>query len=233
MLKLITALAKTSKMSKVHPVEKLFICFVPIIIMGFVKNPLIVLLNIVLILILHFWSENNMRVVLKFTIEITLFAAISLIFTIFDYGMNYCIVILLKSINAGLCLSYFSLTTPIDDVLYSLSKIDCIKDICDIAKSMERFIILVDDERIIIYNSIKSRGGFNGFPQKISSTGKMAGLLFVNTMKRWENIKEGLESRGYNGYMPYMTKEFSLSVGRIFLILSYNIIIVSLAIIYK
>lgn len=118
-------------------------------------------------------------------------------------------------------MAFFSLTTPIDDSLHVFSKFNCLKDICDIAKTMERFLIVIDDERHIIYNSIKSRGGFDGFKLKIVNTGKMAGLLFVNTMNRWQNIKEAIESRGYRGYMPYLDKNFDFSRIRFFLINTY------------
>ena len=106
---------------------------------------------------------------------------------------------------------FFALTTPIDDVLDVMAKNTWLKDICDIAKTMERFLVVINDEYLILNNSIKCRGGFDGFKLKIRNTGKMAGLLFVNTMHRWKNIKDGIDSRGYRGYMPYLEKDFDFS----------------------
>ena len=62
-----------------------------------------------------------------------------------------------------------------------------------------------------MYLSMKSRGGFGTFSSKIKDTGKLAALLFVNTMERWKSIKEGINSRCYIGYMPYLGKTFILS----------------------
>ncbi len=127
----------------------------------------------------------------------------------------------------------FSLTTPIDDMLYCLSKKECLKDMCDIAKGMERFLVVINDEYNILYSSIKSRGGFDSFKLKIRNTGKMAALLFINTLSRWKIIKEGLDSRGYIGYMPYLDRNFDFSYIRFLSILTYIILILLLVIFFK
>lgn len=233
MLKLIMALARRSKLVYIHPLEKACLAIIPIIIMGFVKNPIIIIINILMFTILHIKTNNNLGIVRKFSLEIALFSAFSSITFVFDYGWSFVLVIILRSISAGLCLSFFSLTTPIDQIFYVLSKRKSLRDICDIAKSMERFLIVINEEYNIMYNSMKSRGGFDSFSLKIKSTGKLAALLFVNTMERWKNIKEGIYSRGYKGYMPYIYKEFNFSISRFTLIIIYNLILITLAFYFK
>ncbi len=221
MLKLILALSRTSRIANIHPAEKIILSLFPIVVIGFSHKPAPIILNIIIFIMLHILCKNNKKIVTKFTLEIGLFAAFSSITFIFDYGWKYCFIILLKSLSAGLCLSFFSLTTPIDDALFIFAKHDWLRDICDIAKSMERFLVVIDAECHILYDSIKSRGGFNGFKLKIINTGKMAGLLFVNTMNRWKDIKEALDSRGYRGYMPYLDKNFDFSILRVVIISTY------------
>jgi len=211
MLKLIMALSRTSRIASIHPVEKVLLSILPIIIIGFTHRSIPIIINIIIFILLHILCKNNKNVVIKFAFEIAIFAAISSITFILDYGISYCGVVVLKSLSAGLCLSFFALTTPIDDVLNIMAKNKWLKDICDIAKTMERFLVVINDEYSILYNSIKSRGGFNTFKLKITNTGKMAGLLFVNTMHRWRDIKDGIDSRGYRGYMPYIVKDFNFS----------------------
>lgn len=211
MLKLILAMSKNSSVSYIHPIEKIFLSILPIVIIGFTHNSIPVILNIIMFIFLHLICKNNKKVVIKFSSEIAAFAAISSITFVLDYGIGYCTVIILKSLSAGLCLSFFALTTPMDDVLGIMAKHNWLRDICDIAKTMERFLVVINDEYIILHNSIKSRGGFDSFKLKIRNTGKIAGLLFVNTMYRWSSIKDGIDSRGYKGYMPYLQKEFSFS----------------------
>lgn len=223
MLKLIMALSRINRLTNIHPAEKVILSIVPIVVIGFSHTAFPIMLNIIVFMLLHAYSRNNKKIVTKFTLEIGAFAAFSSITFVFDYGINYCGIILLKSLSAGLCLSFFSLTTPIDDVLLILSRHNWLKDLCDITKSMERFLIVIDEEYHILYNSIKSRGGFDGFKLKIRNTGKMAGLLFVNTINRWKSIKDGIDSRGYRGYTPYLTKEFNFSFLRLGVVCLYAI----------
>ncbi len=126
----------------------------------------------------------------------------------------------------------FSLTTPIDDMLYCLGKKEYLKDMCDIAKGMERFLVVINDEYNILYSSIKSRGGFDTFKLKIRNTGKWQ-LFFYKYIKPMEIIKEGLDSRGYVGYVPYLDRDFDFSYIRFLSILSYIILMLLLVIFFN
>lgn len=233
MLRTIMLLSRTSKLSNIHPLEKAVLSIIPIVILGFTQNYIIVFCNILFFLFMNLIFKNNRKVFTKITLEVTAFAAISSITFVFDYGTLYTLTLILKSVSAGLCLSFFSLTTPIDDMLYCLGKKKYLKDICDIAKGMERFLVVINDEYRILYSSIKSRGGFDTFKLKIRNTGKMAALLFINTLNRWKIIKEGLDSRGYVGYVPYLDREFDFSYIRFFIIFTYIILMLLLVIFFK
>lgn len=233
MVRLIMALARSSELSTIHPLEKVILTMGPIIIIGFSKNITIPILNILVFIILHIKAKNNKRVVLHFTMHILIFIIISSITFVFDYGIKFCMDIWAKGISAGLCLSYLSLTTPIDHILFYLSKKSYLKDLCDISKSMERFLITINDEFNILKNSIKSRGGFDSFSLKIKSTAKMAALLFINTMHRWTEVKFALDSRGFKGYIPYITRDFSFSNLRFISIIIYNILLIFLVVLEK
>lgn len=228
MLRLIIALSKTSKLSNIHPIEKTLLALGPIIIGGFALKPVPLILNILTFILIHIICRNPIRIVIKFMLATTLFALFSSITFVFDYGIEYCTIILLKSMSGGIGLAFMALSTPIDDILYLGSKHRALRDVCDIAKSMERFLILIEDEYITLFRSIKSRKGFDTFSLKVKNTGKMAGLLFINTIRRWTEIRDGINSRCYRGYMPYMEKEFDFSVKRLSCILIYNFALIGL-----
>jgi cobalt/nickel transport system permease protein len=221
-LRLISILAKNSKIVHIHPMEKILLAVMPIILMGFSKSIYPLVLNILLFAMLHIACRNPFKIVWKFTLAAAIFAGISSITLIFDYGWYYCAMLVLRTFSSGICLSYLALSTPMDDILYLCSKNTYLKDISDIAKSMERFIMLIEDEYVVLYNAIKSRNGFSSFSLKIRNTGKMAGLLFINTMKRWQDIKNAINTRCYRGDMSYLQKEFDYSMVRMVLILLYN-----------
>ena len=222
MFRLVSILSKNSKIVHIHPIEKILLAVIPIILMGYSNSIYPLILNILVFSILHVVCKNPFKIVWKFTLAAAAFASISSITLIFDYGWYYCFVLVLRTLSSGVCLSYLALTTPMDDILYFCSKNTYLRDISDIAKSMERFIMLIEDEYVVLYNAIKSRNGFSSLSLKIRNTGKMAGLLFVNTMKRWEDIKNAINTRCYRGDMSYLQKEFDYSIARMLLILLYN-----------
>ena len=228
MYRIICAYAKKSSATYVHPIEKIVLAILPIIVLGFFNNITLILVNISIFLLVHIFSKNPAKLAFKFALGIALFAAISCITFVFDYGITYSLAIILKSFSGGLCLAYLALTTPLDDILYYASKIDALKDVCDIAKSMERFLVLIEDEYLLLHRAVKSRGGLDSLPLKIKNTGKIAGLLFVNTLKRWDEIKDAISSRCYKGYMSYMIKDFNFSKIRFIVILGYNIMLLGL-----
>jgi cobalt/nickel transport system permease protein len=221
MFRTITAFSKINRLSKVHPVEKILLSIVPIILIGYTRHYYSIAINIILFLILHIVFKSPRKIVVKFTLAAAGFALISSVTFIFDYGISFCTLIILKTLSSGISLSYLVLTTPLDDVLYFTSRIQSLRDICDITKNMERFLIIIEDEYIILNNSIKSRNGFSDISLKIRNTGKMAGLLFVNTMRKWDDIRDGIDSRCYRGSMPYLKKEFNFSYTRISCIIVY------------
>lgn len=228
MFKLVSAYAKRTPLSKIHPLEKIILSILPIIILGFSNNIVIIFINIIVLILIHIKSKNPVKIVLKFSLGIATFASISCITFVFDYGFTFCLIIILKSLSGGLCLAYLSLTTPLDDVLYFAAKINLLRDVCDITKSMERFLFLIEDEFSILQNAMKSRGGFDSLMLKVKSSGKLSGVLFINTLRKWSEIKDGINSRCFNGYIPYMEKCYSFSVWRVLIIIGYNAFLIAL-----
>ncbi len=109
MLRTIMLLSRTSKLSNIHPLEKAVLSIIPIVILGFTQNYIIVLCNILFFLFMNLICKNNKRIFTKVTLEVTAFAAISSITFVFDYGIVYTLTLIFKSVSAGLCLSFFLL----------------------------------------------------------------------------------------------------------------------------
>jgi cobalt/nickel transport system permease protein len=222
MFRQISAFSKISSLAHIHPLEKIMLSIFPIVILGYCKSYIPQIINVAIFIFLHWRSKNPSNIVVKFTLGTAIFALISSITFLFDYGLYASGIIVLKALNGGLCLSYLALTTPVDHILLIGSKISYLRDICDIAKNMERFIFLIEDEYQVLFNAAKCRGGFSGFKDKIMDTSKIAGLLLVNTLKRWREINDAVNARCYKGYMVYLQNEFSFSKNRVALSVSYS-----------
>ncbi|MBB6630254.1 CbiQ family ECF transporter T component [Clostridium algidicarnis] len=212
MLKEVILLSKVNDKSIVNPLEKIFISLGAIIILGFSKSYLPIIINIIFFGFMHFKNKHYFNIVMKFSLGTAAFALISSITFFFDYGAKATFLIIAKSFSGGLCVGYLSLTTPMDDILNLLHKSKYLQDFCDIAKSMERFILLLEEELIIMTSSVKSRNGFDTFNLKIKNSAKIAGLLFVNTLRRWDNIKDAINSRCYNGTLNYTANYNKINV---------------------
>lgn len=228
MLRIITILAKSNKIRSFHPLEKLALTMLPIVILSYSKNPAIIIFNIIVFIVLHLLNKNAINIVIKFIAGAAFFALLSSVTFVFDYGVSYTVILILKTISGGICLCFLAMTTPMDDLLYTISRAGFLKDACDIAKNMERFLILIEDEYAILHKAIECRGGFDGFALRVKNTGRSLGLLFINTLRRWKEIRDGINSRGYTGCSVYLTEEFSFSKARFFIIAVYNILLVIL-----
>lgn len=222
MLRLLLSLSKTNRLTNIHPIEKVVLFLIPLIIMGFVENSYwIILFNLGIVIMYHIVLKSPKTIILKFTSGILIFTIFTSISMIFDQDINYIIVLILKSITGSLYIVLFTMTTPIDDIFYIGSKYNVTRDISDIAKSMIRYLILIEDEFSLIKAAMKSRGGFDTTEGKIKNGAKVMGVLFVNTMRRWRDISDSVNSRGYTGKTVYLKQNFNFSKKRLALELIY------------
>ncbi|MEG0773049.1 cobalt ECF transporter T component CbiQ [Clostridium sp.] len=228
MFRIIAMYAKANKFAYINPLEKITLCICCIIINGFSNNILVPLINLIVFIILHMLARNPVKYVMKLIIGIATFSLISSITFIFDYGISYSAILITKTLSSALCLLFLSFTTPLNHILYYINKVKFLEDICDIIKSTERFIISIEDESVIIFNAIRARGGFETKIDVVKNTGKLAGLLFVNTLRKWTEVKEAINSRCYNGHMAYIKGDYRFSNYRFAGILIYITMIFSI-----
>lgn len=131
MFRTITAFSKINRLSIVHPLEKILLSIMPIILIGFTRSYYSIGLNIIVFLVLHIVFKSPRKIVIEFTLAAAGFALVSSIAFMFDYGISFCTLIILKTLSSGISLSYLVLTTPLDDVLYLISKNESLRDLCN------------------------------------------------------------------------------------------------------
>lgn len=225
MLRIIDAFSRVSRLRAMHPMEKLLLCILPVIILNFSKDALPLLLNIGFLLILNIIIKNPMKYVVKFSAAIVGFSILSSIPLYFDYGISYCSIVLLKALSGALSISMLSFTTPVEDILLVFSRYKSLRNLCDIIKSMKRFLFILEEEYVHHQRAMKCRAVSEGLSSRIRSSGKTVSLLFISTMRKWEDIKNAINSRGYRGHMSYIAEEYSFSKRRLVYVVFYNLII--------
>ncbi len=230
MLREIAVYAKANKYAKIHPVEKLLLCILPIIIMGFVQTWDIIILNIVCFMLMHYIAKTPYKRVVKMVLGILVFYLVNSIVLVFDRGIYFSILMILRGLSASLCLSLFIFTTPFDFLLHYLSQFEGIRDLCDISKNTERFFMLLEDEGDEIVLAMKSRGGFSGPKGRVKDMIRVMILSFHNSMERWKITREVLAARSYKGRHYYGEALYGYNKYKTLGIILYNIILITIAI---
>jgi cobalt/nickel transport system permease protein len=231
MLKEIILFSNNNRGRFIHPAEKLVFVLTAVILTNFFETTIPFIINSIIFLALHVYFKTPINKVVKLLAEIIGFYLLSsIVFLIDKNTKDFFLVIMAKGFVNSMALTFLIFTTPMDDFLYFLSNVGFLKELADIAKTMERFILLLEDELNMMIVSATSRGGFDGFLNKVRSSAKIAALLLVNSLNRWKTIDEAITSRCFSGKIPYARKEFTLSYKRMVFILMFIVIEVILAI---
>lgn len=224
MIKLISLYALNSRYSKVHPLEKVLLVLISLIICSYTENIYLITLNIIFFIILSINAQNPFTIVKKFLTIVTIFSLFTTINLIFNYDIKYIIIVLLRGINGGITISFLALTTPLNHIVYLMSKNSLTKEIGDIAKAMENFILIIEKDFEITFKAMKSRGGFSGFKKSIKDFARVCSIVMKNLFFRWREMSEGLKNRCYNGKYNYRYI-FNVSKKRMLLILLYGVLV--------
>lgn len=224
MIKLISLYALNSKYAKVHPLEKILLVLISLISCSYTENIYLISLNIIIFIILSIKANNPFNIVKKFLIIVIVFSIFTTITLIFTYDFKYIMVLLLRGINGGLSISFLALTTPLNHIVYLMSKNNLTREIGDISKSMETFILIIESDFEITFKAMRSRGGFSGFKESIKDFSRVCAIVMKNLFFRWREISDGLKNRCYVGKYNY-SYSFIINKTRVLLIMSYGIVV--------
>ena len=87
----------------------------------------VIIFNIAVMILLGFWSKVSVKIMRKFIFIALLFALSSSIPLLFERRYERIMLMLLRAINGAIAISVFALTTPINHVVYLMSKNKCLQ----------------------------------------------------------------------------------------------------------
>lgn len=225
MLREISLFSLNSKYSNTHPLEKLSLVLISLISCSYITNPYIILCNALIFLLLNILAKNPLYIVKKFIVisgTFFIFTAITLLWQ--STPIEYIVLLAIRALNGSLSIAFLALTTPINHIVYLLIKHESLRDIADIIKLMERFLMVIEDDFSLTFRAIKSRGGFGGFKNSIKDFGIGCGVVFKNLISRWREINMAMKNRCYVGRHNY-SYYFQISKSQIIMIVFYLCII--------
>lgn len=225
MIREISLYSINSSLTDIHPLEKLSLTIISLIGASYINNNYILGINILFFIILNILSKNPKSIINKFiciALFFGTFTALSLWWQGYDF--IYILTLVLRGINGALSIGFLTLTTPINHIVYLMSKNKWTRDIGDIMKSMERFIIIIEEDFSTTFKAIKSRAGFCGCKNSIRDFGRTCGLVFKSLIFRWREINLSLKNRCYIGRHNYYY-QFESSKYRVAFIIGYFILV--------
>lgn len=103
-------------------------------------------------------------------------------------------------------------STPFTEIMAGLSWLKIPKGIIEISLFAYRYVFVLLEDAMVIYNAQKNRLGYSNIRRGLGSFGTLAGSLVLKAFENSQNITTAMIQRGYDGNMPTMKhKPFKLS----------------------
>jgi cobalt/nickel transport system permease protein len=95
-------------------------------------------------------------------------------------------------------------STPFTGLMAGLSWLRVPKDFIEVLMFAYRYIFVLLEDALVIYNAQKNRLGYSSVRRGLSSFGTLAGSLTLKAFENSQNTTLAMVQRGYNGDMPML-----------------------------
>lgn len=120
-------------------------------------------------------------------------------------------------------------STPFTEIMAALSWLKVPKSFIEILMFAYRYIFVLLEDAMVIYNAQKNRLGYSGIRRGLGSFGALTGSLVLKAFESSQNITTAMIQRGYDGNMPMMKhKPFRASE-----IIASAAIIIAIGVVWK
>ncbi|MCX5716772.1 MAG: cobalt ECF transporter T component CbiQ [Nitrospirae bacterium] len=103
-------------------------------------------------------------------------------------------------------------STPFTEFMAGLSWLKVPRGIIEISLFAYRYIFVLLEDAMVIYNAQKNRLGYSNIKRGLSSFGTLAGSLTLKAFEHSQNTTTAMLQRGYDGNIPMLKhKPFKLS----------------------
>lgn len=120
----------------------------------------------------------------------------------YQEGLGEGLMISSRIIGAVSVLTVMGFTTPFTEFMAGLSWLRVPKGFIEVMVFAYRYIFVLLDESLVIYNSQKTRLGYTSFKRGLSSFGTLTGSLILKAFEHSQNTAMALVQRGFDGHIP-------------------------------
>ncbi len=188
------------------PLLVLFLCFLLCTLM---KIPLKVFLvrflepvfiaSIIILLKLFFSGKD---VLFSISIPSSHFSLLTL--TGYRDGLMEGLMIAFRILGAVSIVAVMGFSTPFTEFIAGLSWLRVPKGFIEILMFAYRYIFVLFEDAMVIYNAQKNRLGYSNIRRGLGSFGALAGSLMLKAFEHSHNITVSMIQRGYDGNMPML-----------------------------
>lgn len=226
MVHLMDCYAYTSRWRHRHPAEKALFAGGLLLLSFFLPlaGLLLILLTVSLVALLGARIPGSLYgKVMAIPMSFILIGASSLLITvsvqsgqlhigIAESGVLPAIRLAARATAAASCLIFFSLTTPTADWMPLLRKLYVPAVVVDLMMMTYRLLFVFAERLSTLQQAQAARLGNISFRSRIRTTGLIGANLFIRSLDRARRIDLGMESRCYNGEIPFLPFEHKPSV---------------------
>lgn len=125
-------------------------------------------------------------------------------------GINQAVLVFARVLGGVSALGFLILTTPMNRIFAVFHDAHVPTVVTDLAILMYRYIFLFLDVTATMYNSQKTRLGYNSYMNWMKCLASLATMVFIRTWEQGEISYKALASRGYNGKLNMLREGDSI-----------------------
>ncbi len=107
-----------------------------------------------------------------------------------------------RMLGAVSVVAVLGFSTPFTEFMAGLSWLRVPKGFIEILMFAYRYIFVLFEDAMVIYNAQKNRLGYSNVRRGLSSFGVLAGSLTLKAFEQSQNVTVSMVQRGYDGNMP-------------------------------
>ncbi len=132
------------------------------------------------------------------------FHAMGMDINIYRDGLTDGLILSTRIIGAVSIVALIGFTTPFTELISGLSWFRVPKVLIEILIFAHRYIFVLLEDAMVIYNAQKNRLGYSNILRGLISFGNLTGSLIIKAFEHSEKITTSMVQRGYNGYIPVL-----------------------------
>jgi len=139
-------------------------------------------------------------------------------------SLNFSILVFSRAFNGIAFIFFLSLTTPMIELFSYFKKIKFLDVLMELTMLIYRYIFVFISLLFSIQFAQKMRFGYRNFKSGVYSAGLLVGSLFVQTIEQGDRLLLSMNSRCYDGKLPYYEASYKIKAPDILLSAAFVIL---------